>query len=281
MKGLKIFTAQFGYNGPSRHDTTIRTNTSCFAPNWNIVMDHKNGKITDEGYTEKYIQILEQSLLGRKKEWLSVLKQKEVVLVCMCGRGKFCHRYLIAMFLEKFGAKYMGELNVSTGSLIPTHKYLPEFMTQETLQLIYDFQLPDYMQEPKTDFSGMVVDALAIQAMQSGTCRGCRENRTAQAWTQKGTVQFGIVPKQGQDEELNSKNFACCTHHIVNGKVEYACPIFKELVFGYKVGLTSRGANIDPCKNCTDHADNGGTCLGERCPDGTFPIKEGSGMVRN
>lgn len=277
---LRIYTAQMAYNGPHKHDTTVKTKTSCFAPTWDIVLDHKNGKITDEQYTEAFLSLLLDSLNGQKTKWLNVLKQKEIVLTCFCGRGKFCHRYLVALFLEKFGAKYMGEYNTNTGSLIHANRYLPSVLNEATIAMVRGFEIPRESEAPKSDFSGMVVDPLTISGAQSSVCRQCKENRKAQAWTQRGTVQFGIVPSQGEDAELASKNFACCSHDVVEGKVEYHCPLFKELVFGYKVGLTSRGANLDPCKNCIMYIDNGGTCFGDRCPDGSFPIKEGSGITR-
>lgn len=293
---LRIFTAQMAYKGPHSHDTTVKTGTSCFAPNWDIVNGHKKQKITDEQYTAQYLEILLASLMGQKQKWLAVLKQKEVVLTCFCGRGKFCHRYVLAKFLEKFGARYMGEINTNTGALIHAGKYVPTVLNEATLQMVDDFVIPDYMEEPKSDFSNMVVDPLTIQGAQAATCRNCADNRKAQAWTRKGTVQFGMVPRPGEtmevklqdgearlpnwEEDLGSKNFACCSHKVVDGKVEYDCPLFKELVWGYKVGLTSRGTNLDPCKNCIEHVDRGGKCFGDRCPDGTFPIKEGAGIMR-
>lgn len=277
---LRIYTAQMAYKGPHAHDTTVKTGRSCFMPSWEIVLDHKNGKITDEAYTEMYLSLLLTSLTGLKKKWLSVLKQDEVVLTCFCGRGQFCHRYLIALFLEKFGAKYMGEINTNTSALIHADRYVPSVLNEATVQMITDCEIPDILAEAKTDFSNMVVDPLTISGAQSSTCRQCKENRTARAWTQKGTVQFGIVPTQGEDTLLSSRNVACCAHTVVDGKIEYACPLFKELVFGYKVGLTSRGTNLDPCKNCIEHVDAGGKCFGDRCPDGTFPITEGCSLVR-
>lgn len=277
---LKIFTAQMGYKGPHAHDTTVKTKKSCFMPSWDIVLKHKDGKISDVEYTEKYLDILVASLMGQKQKWLNVLKQREVVLTCFCGRGQFCHRYVLALFLEKFGAKYMGEINTNTGTLIPKPRILSTVLNETTISMVEDFEIPDTTHEAKSDFSRLVVDPLTISGAQSAVCRQCKDNRKAQAWTQSGTVQFGIVPNPGHDESLASRNHACCSHDVVDGTVEYHCPLFKELVFGYKIGLTSQGTNLNPCKNCNEHVDNRGTCFGDRCPDGTFPIKEGSGIMR-
>jgi hypothetical protein len=289
---LKIFTAHMNYGGPHAHDTTVKTKKSFLMPAWDIVLGHKNGTVSDAEYVEVYLKILLASLQSRKSEWLAMLKQNEIVLTCFCTRGKFCHRCIAALFLEKFGARYMGELNTNTGALIHKDRYLT-FIAPEVIQMVQDFVIPNTMEEAKSDFSQLVVDPLTISGQQSAVCRQCRENRKALAWTQRGTVQFGMVPRPEQKveenpdsllpnwkEDLGSKNFACCSHDVVEGKVEYHCPLFKDLVFGYKIGLTSRGTNLDPCKNCIEHVDGGGSCFGDRCPDGTFPVKEGCGVSR-
>jgi hypothetical protein len=126
----------------------------------------------------------------------------------------------------------------------------------------------------------MVVDPLMINTMQSQTCRDCRDNREARAWAAGKTVSYQIVESSRVDDELGSKNFACCSHTMTQGEVKYTCPVFPKLIEGYNAGLTSQGTNLNPCKHCVEHMDNGGRCIGDRCPDGTFDIKEGAGIIR-
>jgi len=107
---LKIYTSQYKYNGINRFDITVKTGVKTFAPTWEIVMGYKSNSITKEQYTEKYIIKMRQSYKNNRDLWEWLLKQKEVVLVCFCKSGDFCHRVLLANILVKLGAKYLGEI---------------------------------------------------------------------------------------------------------------------------------------------------------------------------
>jgi uncharacterized protein YeaO (DUF488 family) len=72
-----------------------------FAPTWDIVMGHKNGKITDEEYTKKYYELMKISWKNNKDKWLEILHRDEVVLGCYCKSGNFCHRYLLVDIFKK------------------------------------------------------------------------------------------------------------------------------------------------------------------------------------
>lgn len=83
---------------------------SIFAPAWSYVRDHQTGKITDAQYTNLYHKDMLASYHANKQAWLEVLNRSEVVLVCFCKSGKFCHRHLLVQYLTKLGADYQGEL---------------------------------------------------------------------------------------------------------------------------------------------------------------------------
>jgi hypothetical protein len=279
---LKVFTAQYGYNGEERLDTTVKTGANWLAPTWDIVMGHKNFKINDEQYTEQYLQMLNLSMERNPDAWIGLLRRRKVVLVCYCGAARcFCHRYVLALVLEKLGAQYMGEMNVRTNVLIPRSRFLDTVINQATRNMIDAFEFKKKSEPSMTSSRKMIVDPLTINTIQSSTCRDCRDNRQARAWTQRGNVSFQIVGKSEEDEELNSRNFACCSHKVDAGEVVYECPIFSKLIEGYFAGVTSQGTNMDPCKNCTEHVDNGGRCFGDRCPDGIFNIQQGAGLVKS
>ena len=82
-------------------DTTVKSGDSVFAPTWDIVMDHKSGRITDEEYTEVYRRIMRASYLRDPERWLEVCQMEHVCIACYCPRGKFCHRHILAGYLEK------------------------------------------------------------------------------------------------------------------------------------------------------------------------------------
>jgi uncharacterized protein YeaO (DUF488 family) len=48
-------------------------------------------------------------LPGNLDVWNDILGRDKVTLVCFCASGTDCHRYLLAGYLEKLEAEYMGE----------------------------------------------------------------------------------------------------------------------------------------------------------------------------
>ena len=115
-KGVKqvveVWTANIRYSGPDRLDVTVKSGDRTFAPTWDLVMGYKQGKISEEEYTEKYTQLMRQSWVKNNKRWREVLGTERVVLVCYCRPGVFCHRVLLARMIEKAGGKYMGEIKL-------------------------------------------------------------------------------------------------------------------------------------------------------------------------
>ena len=48
-----VWTAQYQYKGPDRLDITVKTGIKAFAPTWEMVMKSKQGKLSEEEYTEQ------------------------------------------------------------------------------------------------------------------------------------------------------------------------------------------------------------------------------------
>lgn len=108
---LKVYTAQYRYAGPDRLDITVKTGNKAFAPTWDIVMGLKQGQITEAEYEARYRELMRASWRRNRAEWQRLLARDRVVLVCFCPPGAFCHRVLLAGYLEKCGATYCGELD--------------------------------------------------------------------------------------------------------------------------------------------------------------------------
>ena len=70
------------------------------APSYKLLKDYKNFKITNETYTEEFNEQL-SSLDPRIVGGLAEGK----VLLCWEGKDKFCHRHLVAVWLQKAGFK--------------------------------------------------------------------------------------------------------------------------------------------------------------------------------
>lgn len=109
---LEIFTAQYHYNGDDRLDITVKGKDplgKVFAPSWDMVMKLKGEIITQNEYEDLYHQKMLDSYKEHKAEWEKVLDMPRVTLVCFCKSKYFCHRVLLAKYLEKLGGKYVGE----------------------------------------------------------------------------------------------------------------------------------------------------------------------------
>lgn len=92
-----------GYPG-AYFDVTVKSAKGLMkklAPTWAMVMEHKNGTITNEEYAERYIR----GILDEVERW-DVIHQAldvadDVTFECYCPDGAFCHTYLLAYYLER------------------------------------------------------------------------------------------------------------------------------------------------------------------------------------
>lgn len=81
-----------------------------FAPSKNLLMRYKQGLVNEEQYTKEYTEQLDELFDdGSMVNHISFLKrlekseQKEVVLLCYEGKGKFCHRHILSKYInDKF-----------------------------------------------------------------------------------------------------------------------------------------------------------------------------------
>lgn len=67
-------------------------------PNWNLVNDYKSGTISQEEYTKIYYEIY-LNKLDPLKTYNEL--EENAILLCYEKTGKFCHRRLVAEWLEK------------------------------------------------------------------------------------------------------------------------------------------------------------------------------------
>lgn len=99
---LSLKRAPIRWGGKAGLDVTIKSAEGfarAFVPTWDMVMDHKAGKLSDEEYTRLYIEILDQI---PQPVWEALYRygmenyHGELYLLCYCGDGKFCHTKLLA-----------------------------------------------------------------------------------------------------------------------------------------------------------------------------------------
>lgn len=71
------------------------------APKWSFFKDYKDGKIDQDGYTEQYFKLVLDPLDPKTVfDHLTRTYGDDVTLLCYERRGEFCHRHLVAIWLE-------------------------------------------------------------------------------------------------------------------------------------------------------------------------------------
>ena len=83
-------------------DVTVKSSKGfarAFSPTWSMVMGYKNGTLTEAQYTEQYLKIL-GAVSVEAWRWLyaQAAEGGEVVLLCFCRDGQFCHTHLIIQY---------------------------------------------------------------------------------------------------------------------------------------------------------------------------------------
>lgn len=74
-------------------------------PPYDLLKRYKSGEITELQYRKEYFEILTIRQKQVLKDLINILtKTPNIVILCWERKGKFCHRHLIAEFLnERFG----------------------------------------------------------------------------------------------------------------------------------------------------------------------------------
>jgi hypothetical protein len=87
-------------------DITIKNNPGhvLSTDDWNMVLDVKFGKISQEDYKTYYLGLLKNRWVTRQKEFLDLARQgseQDIILRCYCPKtDMFCHAYLAAKFMN-------------------------------------------------------------------------------------------------------------------------------------------------------------------------------------
>jgi hypothetical protein len=87
-------------------DTTVKSGDKVFAPTWDIVTGVKSGAISEATYTEEYKRLMRASYRSHQSRWLSLCESPVVAISCYCPEGQFCHRHLLAGYLENVCNKH-------------------------------------------------------------------------------------------------------------------------------------------------------------------------------
>lgn len=82
------------------------------APDWfTLLKPYKDGEIDDDEYTKRYLRQLEEKKFEVITEFRELTqKHDDIVLLCWCKKGNFCHRRILANWLEEQGFDEIPEL---------------------------------------------------------------------------------------------------------------------------------------------------------------------------
>jgi len=75
----------------------------CVVPSWDLVKRYKDGEIDENEYTMEYVAMLDNNEADILRYILEL--PDGAVLCCYEAPGKFCHRHVLAAWLEEHNIK--------------------------------------------------------------------------------------------------------------------------------------------------------------------------------
>jgi len=82
-------------------DITVKSGLLVFAPEPSVLWAYKRNEVSDDQYTELYLERLRTQLRGQYEPFQEFLEQEgPVAVACYCRAGKFCHRHIFASFMQ-------------------------------------------------------------------------------------------------------------------------------------------------------------------------------------
>ncbi|MBN1430341.1 MAG: hypothetical protein JXB07_18370 [Anaerolineae bacterium] len=75
------------------------------APNWEMVMGIKRQTLSQDSYTDRYLDLLRTRYRSNKAGFIQLLTPDsgELLMGCFCVPHTFCHRYIAVEVLQKIG----------------------------------------------------------------------------------------------------------------------------------------------------------------------------------
>lgn len=116
-----IRTGRIGERGTDITIMSAKGNARYLSPSWEIVMAHKQGKMSDDEYTVAYTNMVRERYKTYKQPFLDLLKTDELILLCYCSTyyvdpknrtKKFCHRNIAAEIMLKIAQHHHIEAEI-------------------------------------------------------------------------------------------------------------------------------------------------------------------------
>lgn len=82
-------------------DITVKSGLLVFAPEPSVLWAYKRNEVSDEQYTELYLERLRKQFRAQPEAFQEFLEQEGPICVaCYCKAGKFCHRHIFVEFIK-------------------------------------------------------------------------------------------------------------------------------------------------------------------------------------
>ena len=108
---LKVYTADFGYEGDDAINVSFHNGHYSLTPPKALILDYRLGRKKEKEFEKEYLEFLKESFIQYQFVWDNMLDSDKIVLVCKCNMDdKTCHRHFLIKFLKKFGATNKGKL---------------------------------------------------------------------------------------------------------------------------------------------------------------------------
>ena len=98
----KYILASVSFQKPDFCDENV-LDCSFLGPWKDLLDDYKNGTISEKEYADQYLDNLKRVWPGLSNWFLINNASKDIVFLCYEKPSEFCHRHLLAQFLEEQG----------------------------------------------------------------------------------------------------------------------------------------------------------------------------------
>ena len=141
---MELYTIQMGQwrkakeLGVEVYDITLKSGDTNLAPDYELLKVYKAKRITDQQYTKRFFGLIDARLKENPDLFKPILDKPKVALMCFCNPDGFCHRFLLADYLEKhYKAKYVGEIR-KDGLRPLVYPALEDQLTAKRYGIIWD-----------------------------------------------------------------------------------------------------------------------------------------------
>lgn len=83
-------------------DITVKSGWNAFAPDKQALFEFKAGKMTEERYSELYLERINYIRDRQPLDWEELKRSRKLALGCYCKAGEFCHRHIFKKLAEEY-----------------------------------------------------------------------------------------------------------------------------------------------------------------------------------